>query len=216
MLDSKGVCRGITALDLRTMELKSFAADAIIIATGGSLNYFRKVHKLRRSAPAPPISRSFSRAHTTANGEFIQIHPTCIPGEDKLRLMSESARGEGGRVWVPRTAGDKRPVKQIPESDRWYFLEEVVPQLAWQSRSPRHRHPRHSQDRLRARTRHRRPAHGLPRPHPHRSRHSGSEARRHSRNLREVCRRRSPRRPHEDLPRHALHHGRPLGRLQSK
>ncbi len=33
-----------------------------------------------------------------ANGEFIQVHPTAIPGEDKLRLMSESARGEGGRV----------------------------------------------------------------------------------------------------------------------
>ncbi len=55
------------------------------------------------------------------------MHPTCIPGEDKLRLMSESARGEGGRVWVPRTAGDKRPVKQIPEAERWYFLEEWYP-----------------------------------------------------------------------------------------
>ncbi len=62
-----------------------------------------------------------------ANGEFIQVHPTCIPGEDKLRLMSESARGEGGRVWVPKTAGDKRDAKSIPEGDRWYFLEEWYP-----------------------------------------------------------------------------------------
>jgi succinate dehydrogenase / fumarate reductase flavoprotein subunit len=61
-----------------------------------------------------------------ANGEFIQVHPTCIPGEDKLRLMSESARGEGGRVWVPRT-GDKRDPKSIPEKERWYFLEEWYP-----------------------------------------------------------------------------------------
>jgi succinate dehydrogenase / fumarate reductase flavoprotein subunit len=55
------------------------------------------------------------------------VHPTCIPGEDKLRLMSESARGEGGRVWVPRTPGDKREVKAIPEAERFYFLEEWYP-----------------------------------------------------------------------------------------
>ena len=55
------------------------------------------------------------------------MHPTSIPGEDKLRLMSESARGEGGRVWVPRTPGDKRPIKQIPEAERFYFLEEWYP-----------------------------------------------------------------------------------------
>src|SRR5205814_2261588 len=62
-----------------------------------------------------------------ANGEFIQVHPTSIPGEDKLRLMSESARGEGGRVWVPKTPGDKRDPKSIPASERWYFLEEKYP-----------------------------------------------------------------------------------------
>jgi succinate dehydrogenase / fumarate reductase flavoprotein subunit len=62
-----------------------------------------------------------------ANGEFIQVHPTSIPGEDKLRLMSESARGEGGRVWVPKQLGDKREPNSIPEIDRWYFLEEWYP-----------------------------------------------------------------------------------------
>src|SRR5208283_5226268 len=61
------------------------------------------------------------------NGEMIQVHPTCIPGEDKLRLMSESARGEGGRVWVPRNAKETRPGKQVPEADRWYFLEDWYP-----------------------------------------------------------------------------------------
>ncbi|MGH9367891.1 MAG: FAD-binding protein, partial [Thermoanaerobaculia bacterium] len=62
-----------------------------------------------------------------ANGEFIQVHPTSIPGSDKLRLMSESARGEGGRVWVPRARGDKRDPRSIPEKERWYFLEEKYP-----------------------------------------------------------------------------------------
>ncbi len=79
------------------------------------------------SAPAPPSPPSSSKGAYYANGEFVQVHPTAIPGEDKLRLMSESARGEGGRVWVPRTPGDKRPIKQIPESERFYFLEEWYP-----------------------------------------------------------------------------------------
>jgi succinate dehydrogenase / fumarate reductase, flavoprotein subunit len=126
VLDSKGVARGITALDLRTMELRSFAADAIILATGGNGAIFGKsTNSVVCTGSAN--SAVFQQGAYYANGEFIQVHPTCIPGEDKLRLMSESARGEGGRVWVPRNAGEKRPIKQIPEADRWYFLEEWYP-----------------------------------------------------------------------------------------
>ncbi len=126
VLDSKGVARGITALDLRTMELKSFPADAIIVATGGNGAIFGKsTNSVVCTGSAQ--SALFQQGAYYANGEFIQVHPTCIPGEDKLRLMSESARGEGGRVWVPRVAGEKRPIKQIPEADRFYFLEEWYP-----------------------------------------------------------------------------------------
>ena len=126
VLDSKGVARGITALDLRTMELRSFAADAIILATGGNGALFGKsTNSVVCTGSAN--SAVFQQGASYANGEFIQVHPTCIPGEDKLRLMSESARGEGGRVWVPRNAGEKRPIKQIPDADRWYFLEEWYP-----------------------------------------------------------------------------------------
>ncbi len=126
IIDSKGIARGITALDLRTMELRAFPADAIILATGGNGAIFGKsTNSVVCTGSAQ--SAIFQQGAYYANGEFIQVHPTCIPGEDKLRLMSESARGEGGRVWVPRTAGDKRPIKQIPDSDRWYFLEEWYP-----------------------------------------------------------------------------------------
>ncbi|MDR3736972.1 MAG: succinate dehydrogenase flavoprotein subunit [Acidobacteriaceae bacterium] len=126
VLDSKGVARGITALNLRTMELRSFQADAIILATGGVGAIFGKsTNSVVCTGSAQ--SAIFQQGAYYANGEFIQVHPTAIPGEDKLRLMSESARGEGGRVWVPRTVGDKRPIKQIPESDRFYFLEEWYP-----------------------------------------------------------------------------------------
>jgi len=126
ILDSKGVTRGITALDLRTMELKAFPADAVILATGGNGAIFGKsTNSVVCTGSAN--SAVFQQGAFYANGEFIQVHPTCIPGEDKLRLMSESARGEGGRVWVPRNAGEKRPIKQIPDADRWYFLEEWYP-----------------------------------------------------------------------------------------
>jgi len=71
--------------------------------------------------------RAYIEGATYANGEFIQVHPTSIPGEDKLRLMSESVRGEGGRVWVPKKKGDTRDPLSIPEDERWYFLEEKYP-----------------------------------------------------------------------------------------
>jgi succinate dehydrogenase / fumarate reductase flavoprotein subunit len=126
VIGSKGVARGITAMDLRSMELRSFPADAVILATGGTGALFGKsTNSVICTGSAQ--SAVFQQGAYYANGEFIQVHPTCIPGEDKLRLMSESARGEGGRVWVPRTPGDARPVAQIPASERFYFLEEWYP-----------------------------------------------------------------------------------------
>jgi succinate dehydrogenase / fumarate reductase flavoprotein subunit len=113
-------------MDLHSMEVRAFPADAIIIATGGNGAIFGKsTNSVVCTGSAQ--SALYQQGCYYANGEFIQVHPTCIPGEDKLRLMSESARGEGGRVWVPKTAGDKRDPKSIPEGERWYFLEEWYP-----------------------------------------------------------------------------------------
>src|SRR5262245_22138440 len=126
VLDSQGACRGICALDLRSMEVRTFPADAIILATGGIGAIFGKsTNSVVCTASAQ--SALYQQGAYYANGEFIQVHPTSIPGDDKLRLMSESARGEGGRVWVPKTPGDKRDPKSIPDSERWYFLEEWYP-----------------------------------------------------------------------------------------
>jgi succinate dehydrogenase / fumarate reductase flavoprotein subunit len=126
VLDGQRVARGICAMDLRTMEIRTFPSDAIIVATGGCGAIFGKsTNSVVCTGSAQ--SALYQQGCYYANGEFIQVHPTCIPGEDKLRLMSESARGEGGRVWVPKTAGDKRDQKSIPENDRWYFLEEWYP-----------------------------------------------------------------------------------------
>ncbi len=126
VLDGEQICRGICAMDLRSMEVRVFPADAIIIATGGNGAIFGKsTNSIVCTGSAQ--SALYQAGCSYANGEFIQVHPTCIPGEDKLRLMSESARGEGGRVWVPKQLGDKRDPNSIPASERWYFLEEWYP-----------------------------------------------------------------------------------------
>src|SRR5471032_918875 len=126
VLDSNGACRGICALDLRSMETRTFPCDAVIICTGGNGAIFGKsTNSVVCTGSAQ--SALYQQGAYYANGEFIQVHPTAIPGEDKLRLMSESARGEGGRVWVPKDPKDKRAAQSIPETDRWYFLEEWYP-----------------------------------------------------------------------------------------
>src|SRR5437879_11898128 len=123
VIDEGGVCRGICAMDLRSMEVKTFAADAVIFATGGNGAIFgRSTNSVVCTGSAQ--AALFQQGVDYANGEFIQVHPTAIPGEDKLRLMSESARGEGGRVWVPRNPAEKRAPRSIPEAERFYFLEE--------------------------------------------------------------------------------------------
>ena len=126
VLDDHQVCRGLIAMNLQTLELKAFPADAVIIATGGpGLIFGKSTNSMVCTGSA--VSASYQQGAKYANGEFIQVHPTSIPGEDKLRLMSESARGEGGRVWVPRNPDEKRSPAQIPENERWYFLEEKYP-----------------------------------------------------------------------------------------
>lgn len=112
--DSEGICRGMTALDLRTGAVKYFKADAVILGTGGlGLIYGQSTNSTNSTGAA--ASRVYQQGAYFANGEFIQIHPTAIPGDDKNRLMSEAARGEGGRIW---TYKDGKP---------WYFLEEKYP-----------------------------------------------------------------------------------------
>jgi len=124
--DAEGNCRGIVALDWYSMKIEAFPASAVMLATGGpGIVFGRSTNSVINTGTA--AGAAYQDGARYANGEFIQVHPTSIPGTDKLRLMSESARGEGGRVWVPRKQGDTRPPKSIPENERWYFLEEKYP-----------------------------------------------------------------------------------------
>ncbi|MBM4110362.1 MAG: succinate dehydrogenase flavoprotein subunit [Phycisphaerae bacterium] len=126
LIAADGTCCGIVAQDLRTMQVRSFRASAVVMATGGcGLVFGKSTNSVMCTGGA--ASRCYQLGAWYGNGEFIQVHPTAIPGHDKLRLMSESARGEGGRVWVPRRKGDQRDPRQIPDAERWYFLEEKYP-----------------------------------------------------------------------------------------
>ena len=124
-----GKARGIIARDLVSGALEKYAADAVVLASGGYGNAFF----LSTNAMGSNVSAAFAsyrKGAFFANPCFIQIHPTCIPVhgtyQSKLTLMSESLRNDG-RVWVPVNPGDKRPPDQIPETERDYYLEEKYP-----------------------------------------------------------------------------------------
>ncbi|MCS7189268.1 MAG: fumarate reductase/succinate dehydrogenase flavoprotein subunit [Bacteroidia bacterium] len=124
-----GKARGVIVRNLITGEIVRVAAHAVVLATGGYGNaYYLSTNAKLSNATA--IWRAHRRGAYFANPSFVQIHPTCIPQsgdyQSKLTLMSESLRNDG-RVWVPRTPGDKRKPQDIPESERWYYLEEWYP-----------------------------------------------------------------------------------------
>lgn len=132
VIDEQGITRGAIIMDLFNLKLDVFEADAVLIATGGPGLIFKQSTQSTFCTGAAN-GRCYMQGVWYANGEFIQIHPTAIPGEDKLRLMSESARGEGGRIWVH---GDSSKTittsegKEIPcgkTGEPWYFLEEMYP-----------------------------------------------------------------------------------------
>ena len=126
VLDDEGRARGIVAQDVKSMRLEAWAGDAVCLATGGGgLVFGRSTNSMICTASAS--SMAHQQGAVWANGEFIQVHPTAIPGADKLRLISESVRGEGGRVWVPKDAKEKRPGRDVPEGERDYFLEAQYP-----------------------------------------------------------------------------------------
>src|SRR5882724_10491879 len=98
---------------------QSLRADAVVMATGGNGLIFGK-STMSVICTGGAASRCYQAGVMLGNPEMVQVHPTAIPGEDKCRLISESARGEGGRIWVPRKPGDTRKPNAIPEAERSY------------------------------------------------------------------------------------------------
>ncbi len=132
VIDDEGCARGVVIMDLISMKLDLLKADAVVFGTGGPGLIFKQSTNSTFCTGAAN-GRLYMQGMKYANGEFIQIHPTAIPAEDKLRLISESSRGEGGRVWV---YGDSSKTIEAPDGsmipcgvtgEPWYFLEEMYP-----------------------------------------------------------------------------------------
>lgn len=132
VLDDQGITRGVVIMDLFNLKLQILKADAVVIATGGCGLIFKKSTNSTFCTGAAN-GRLYRQGMKYANGEFIQIHPTAIPGNDKMRLMSESIRGEGGRIWVwgdssKSVVNGEGNMVQCGETGKpWYFLEELYP-----------------------------------------------------------------------------------------
>ncbi len=124
-----GKARGIIARNLLTGEIERHAAHAVVLATGGyGTIYYMSTLAVNSNASA--AWKAHKKGAFFANPSFVQIHPTCVPQlnefQSKLTLMSESLRNDG-RVWVPKTKGDKRAANSIPEEERDYYLERRYP-----------------------------------------------------------------------------------------
>lgn len=132
VLDDEGRSRGVVLMNLFNQRLEVLKGDAVVFATGGPGLIFKKSTNSTFCTGAAN-ARLYMQGVWYANGEFIQIHPTAIPGPDKLRLISESVRGEGGRVWVwgdsskAVIAPDGRKISCGETGKPWYFLEEMYP-----------------------------------------------------------------------------------------
>ncbi len=124
-----GQARGIVVRDLVTGKLETYAANAVVLATGGYANTFY-LSTMAKASNATAIWRAHKKGAAFANPCFTQIHPTCIPQsgdyQSKLSLMSESLRNDG-RIWVPKAKGDTRKPQDIPEAERDYYLERMYP-----------------------------------------------------------------------------------------
>ena len=124
-----GHAKGIVVRDLQTGEIRTHAADAVVLCTGGYGNVFY-LSTNAKNCNVTATWRAHRRGAGFANPCYTQIHPTCIPvsgdHQSKLTLMSESLRNDG-RVWVPLKPGDKRKAADIPDNERDYYLERKYP-----------------------------------------------------------------------------------------
>jgi succinate dehydrogenase / fumarate reductase flavoprotein subunit len=124
-----GHAKGIVTRNMVTGKIEAHAADAVVLGTGGYVNVF-DLSTNAKASNTTAIWRAHKRGAAFANPCYTQIHPTCIPQsgdfQSKLTLMSESLRNDG-RIWVPKQKGDKRSPRDIPESERDYYLERKYP-----------------------------------------------------------------------------------------
>ena len=117
LLISRDKCTGVLIRDVYTGELKELFGQ-VIVCSGGLNGMFPEMTTGTTQNSGDCAAVLFSQGVVFSNLEMIQYHPTTIAIPGKRCLISEAARGEGGRLWI-----------MTKEDKPWYFMEEKYPEL---------------------------------------------------------------------------------------
>jgi succinate dehydrogenase / fumarate reductase flavoprotein subunit len=101
VLDDNGVCVGCVAQDLKTMQIRHFPGDAVVLATGGCGIIFGR-STLSVICTGTAAASVYKQGAVYANGEFIQVHQTAIPGASGSRRTRATS---ATRARSPRRTG---------------------------------------------------------------------------------------------------------------
>ncbi len=114
--DNTGNCIGCIIIDNKTDKIIPLKGDGVIIASGGMQGLFRNTTGSLNNNSIT-TAELFVSGVSIANTEFIQYHPTTVKFSRKNLLISEAARGEGGRLFTNYN------------NKKSYFMEEKYPEL---------------------------------------------------------------------------------------
>ena len=106
-----GKCYGAMLYSEKENKMESVFADAVVVATGGQNLLFGKTTG-STICDGYAIAKLYEQGALLKNLEFIQYHPTTVETPQKRMLISEAARGEGGRLYY------------LDNGKRVYFMEE--------------------------------------------------------------------------------------------
>ena len=110
-LIENGKCYGALLYNEITRKTEAFYADAVVAATGGQNVLFGKTTGSTQ-CDGYVAAKLYEQGARLKNLEFIQYHPTTVETAQKRMLISEAARGEGGRLYYE------------DNGRRVYFMEE--------------------------------------------------------------------------------------------
>ncbi len=93
LLVSDGRCQGVTAIELRSGQVRAIAGNAVILCTGGGGRIFPFTTNAAIKT-GDGMALAYRAGVPLKDMEFVQYHPTGLPGTGIL--ITEASRGEGG------------------------------------------------------------------------------------------------------------------------